>query len=77
MDRERSTRGVIRTPQFGMLTSSRHFAVEEVGMFGPASVRIRGPLRAHVEGFWLELLWLGYTPASAANQLRLAGQLSR
>ena len=46
-------------------------------MFGPASLRIRGPLQAHVEGFWLELLRQGYAPASAANQLRFAAHLSK
>jgi site-specific recombinase XerD len=60
-----------------MLASSRHFAVEEAGMFDPRSVRVRGPLRAHVQGFWDELLTQGYAATSAKNLLRLAAHLSR
>jgi len=46
-------------------------------MFDPASVRVRGPLRAHVAGFWVDLLRQGYAPLSAANQLRVAAHLGR
>jgi integrase/recombinase XerD len=46
-------------------------------MFDPASVRIRGPLQVHVEGFWEELLRQGYTPLSARNLLRLTAHLGR
>jgi site-specific recombinase XerD len=46
-------------------------------MFDPASVRFRGPLVAHVDGFWQELLRLGYSPLSAGNQLRVAAHFSR
>lgn len=46
-------------------------------MFDPASVMIRGPLRAHVEGFWAELLRQGYSPLSAGNLLRVAAHLGR
>src|SRR6266545_8122156 len=60
-----------------MLASSRHFAVEEAGMFDPGSVRIRGPLQAHVEGFWAELLRQGYAPLSARNLLRVTAHLGR
>ena len=46
-------------------------------MFDPASVRFRGPLSPHVDGFWQELLRLGYSPLSAGNQLRVAAHFSR
>ena len=46
-------------------------------MFDPASVRIRGPLRAHVEGFWAELQRQGYAAESAGNLLRVAAHLGR
>lgn len=46
-------------------------------MFDPASVRIRGPLRAHVEGFWAELLQQGYAPLSARNLLLVTAHLGR
>lgn len=46
-------------------------------MFDPASVRVRGPLRAHAEGFWAELLRQGYAPLSARNLLRVAAHLDR
>ncbi len=46
-------------------------------MFDPASVRVRGPLQAHVEGFWAELLGQGYAPLSARNLLRVAAHLGR
>lgn len=46
-------------------------------MFDPASVRVRGPLQAHVEGFWAELLRQGYAPLSARNLLRVAAHLGR
>ena len=44
-------------------------------MFDPASVRIRGPLLAHAQGFWAELRRQGYAAESAGNQLRLAAHL--
>jgi len=46
-------------------------------MFDPASVRVQGPLRAHMEGFWAELLRVGYAPLSAGNLLRVAADLGR
>lgn len=46
-------------------------------MFDPASVRIRGPLLAHAQGFWAELRRQGYAAESAGNQLRLAAHLGR
>ncbi|HTE53340.1 MAG TPA: site-specific integrase [Kofleriaceae bacterium] len=46
-------------------------------MFDPASVRFRGPLKAHVGGFWRELLRLRYSPLSAGNLLRVAAHFSR
>ncbi|HEX9772727.1 MAG TPA: tyrosine-type recombinase/integrase [Steroidobacteraceae bacterium] len=46
-------------------------------MFDPASVRFRGPLALHVDGFWQELRRLGYSPLSAGNLLRVAAHLSR
>lgn len=46
-------------------------------MFDPASVTIRGPLRAHAEGFTADLLGQGYAPASARNLLFLTGHLAR
>src|SRR5919205_2181082 len=60
-----------------MLASSRHFAVEEADMFDPASVRVRGPLQAHVKGFWADLLRHGYAPLSARGLLQLAAHLGR
>ncbi|HET8538359.1 MAG TPA: tyrosine-type recombinase/integrase [Anaeromyxobacter sp.] len=46
-------------------------------MFDPRSVRIRGPLSAHVEGLWAELLRQGYAATSARNLLRLTAHLGR
>ena len=46
-------------------------------MFDPGSVRIRGPLRAHAEGLWDELLRQGYAATSAKNLLRLTAHLAR
>lgn len=46
-------------------------------MFDPASVRIRGPLVAHVQGFWTELRGQGYAAESAGNLLRLVAYLGR
>ncbi len=46
-------------------------------MFDPRSVRIRGPLRAHVEGLWAALLRQGYAATSAKNLLRLTAHLAR
>lgn len=42
-----------------------------------SSVRVSGPLTEHAEGFATELEVRGYTPLSAANQLRLLASLSR
>ncbi len=39
-------------------------------------IRISGPLAAYVDGFAAELARLGYTPGSAAHQLRLLAHLS-
>ncbi len=46
-------------------------------MFDPSSVRIRGPLSAHIEGLWAELLRQGYAATSARNLLRLTAHLAR
>lgn len=46
-------------------------------MFNPASVRFKGPLKPHVNGFWSELISQGYSPLSAGNLLRVAAHLSR
>src|SRR5712691_10185498 len=46
-------------------------------MFDPASVRFTGPLRAYVDGFWSELMRLGYAPFSGGDHLRLAAHVSR
>jgi site-specific recombinase XerD len=46
-------------------------------MFDPGSVRFRGPLRPHVDGFWAELRRQGYTPLSGGNLLRVAAHFSR
>lgn len=46
-------------------------------MFDPLSVRFRGPLAAHVDGFWAELRQEGYAPLSSANLLRVASHFSR
>ncbi len=46
-------------------------------MFDPASVGFRGPLRPYVDGFWQELLRLGYAPLSGGNLLRVAAHFSR
>ena len=42
-----------------------------------AVVGVLGPLAEHAEGFRAELLAQGYSPLSAANQLRLMAHLSR
>ncbi len=42
-----------------------------------SSIRITGPLGAHRDGFWADLLAQGYTPLSSANLLRLLAHLSR
>jgi integrase/recombinase XerD len=46
-------------------------------MFDPTSVRLRGPLADHRNGFWATLLGDGYSPLTAANHLRLAADFSR
>ena len=46
-------------------------------MFDPASVRLRGPLKPYVEGFWSELVGQGYSPLSGGNLLRVASHFSR
>lgn len=46
-------------------------------MFDPASVKFRGPLKVHVDGFWAELERRGYTPLSSSNLLRVASHFSR
>lgn len=46
-------------------------------MFDPSSVRFRGPLTPHRDGFWRELLRLRYSPLSAGNLLRVAAHFSR
>lgn len=40
-------------------------------------VRVTGPLAGHAEGFRVELIGRGYTPLSAANQLRVMAHVSR
>src|ERR1700741_661281 len=40
-------------------------------------VRVTGPLAEHAEGFGRLLAELGYTPLSAANQVRVMARLSR
>ncbi len=46
-------------------------------MIDPASVRFRGPLRVHVDGFWAALQSQGYSPLSARNLLLVAAHFSR
>lgn len=46
-------------------------------MFDPASVRFRGPLVPHVDGFWAELMRQGYAPFSGRNLLLAAAHVSR
>lgn len=46
-------------------------------MFDPASVRFRGPLTPHVDGFWAELQRQGYAPLSGRNLLLVAAHFSR
>lgn len=46
-------------------------------MGDPSRVRVVGPLERYASGFGAELERLGYTPLSAANQLRLMAHLSR
>jgi integrase/recombinase XerD len=46
-------------------------------MGGPARVRVSGPLAPYAEGFAAELAAQGYTPLSAANQLRVLAHVSR
>ncbi len=43
----------------------------------PSWPDVIGPLAEHADGFRAELARLGYTPLSAASQLRLAAHLSR
>jgi site-specific recombinase XerD len=50
---------------------------EEAGMFDPASVRFRGPMTPHVDGFWSELIRQGYAPFSGRNLLLVAAHVSR
>ncbi len=40
-------------------------------------IRVTGPLEPYVSGFVAELTERGYTPVSAAHQLRLMAHLSR
>lgn len=46
-------------------------------MTGSTEVRVSGPLAAYGQGFLEELSRRGYTPLSAANQLRVMAHLSR
>ncbi len=46
-------------------------------MFDPGSVRFRGPLKDHVDGFWAELQRQGYAPLSGRNLLLVAAHFSR
>jgi len=46
-------------------------------MFDSASVRFRGPLVPHVDGFWAELMEQGYAPFSGRNLLLVAAHVSR
>src|SRR5665647_1452938 len=50
----------------------RNEMVSKVGV-----VRVGGPLGAYAEGFGGQLAAVGYSPWSAANQLRLMAHLSR
>jgi integrase/recombinase XerD len=43
----------------------------------PSRVRVQGPLAGYADGFAARLADLGYTPLSAANQLRVMARLSR
>ena len=46
-------------------------------MFDPASVRFRGPLTAHVDGFWAKLRGEGYASLSGKSLLEVAAHFSR
>lgn len=46
-------------------------------MRAASRVRVTGPLAGYAEGFGRQLAGLGYTPLSAANQLRVMARLSR
>lgn len=46
-------------------------------MTRPTDVSVKGPLAPHVLGFCTELAAQGYTPLSAANQVRLMAHVSR
>ena len=46
-------------------------------MFDPTTVRFRGPLAPHVDGFWQDLVRLGYAPFSGRNLLLVAAHFSR
>ena len=46
-------------------------------MGGPSRVRVTGPLAEYADGFAAQLAEVGYTPLSAANQLRVMARLSR
>src|SRR4030042_3003691 len=69
--------GIIRSPWTGILSLWRRQAAREDSMFNPASVRFRGPLRAHVDGFWAELQSQGYAPLSGRNLLLVTAHFSR
>jgi len=43
----------------------------------PSRVRVTGPLAGYADGFAVRLADLGFTPLSAANQLRVMARLSR
>lgn len=46
-------------------------------MFDPASVGFRGPLTAHVDGFWADLQRQGYARLYGRNLLQVAAHFSR
>ena len=46
-------------------------------MTDPSWARVCGPLEPYAEGFRIELERLGYTPLTAAGQVRLVAHLSR
>lgn len=46
-------------------------------MFDPTSVKVRGPLTAHMSGFWSALRGERYAPDTSAGHLRVAADFSR
>ena len=64
-------------PWAATIVSSPISAGEENVVTDPSWARVCGPLEPYAEGFRIELERLGYTPLTAAGQVRLVAHLSR